>query len=497
MKENPMRETIAGVLRQVPSFAKLSLISALFSGALVAQASDISWTGRYRAEGVLIENPGLNGQGLNKAYLLHHLVLQPKMIAADGLTIFGRFDVFNNANFGAASQAGQVFGNGPRGNGDRTQTGTNGNSNVLSQAGARETIEVTQLYAQWTQEFGSLIVGRAPLHFGLGIQHNAGNGEFDHWFDTRDMVGYKIVTGNLFILPILAKTSEGLLSDEDDVNDYIVQVQYENPETDLALGVMFEWRTATNAGTDTPFGADPAIGGAGATLSNAYKHRLINIYSTQRLGNFKVSVEGGFLTGKSGVRTAGGEEVELDAYGIAGEVLYKRPESRWDAGVLLGVASGDDPNTTNSYEGYVFDRNYDVAFLMFNHRLGQADFLRTGLTRLSGGAANLSVAESIDTEAISNVFYVSPRYNQSIRDNLAWGAAFTYGAVSQSASAGAGNNSNFGFELDLSLTYKPVERLTWLTQAGVLFPGDAWKGANSQFENKMAYGFTTKAAISF
>lgn len=453
----------------------------------IANAADMSWSGLYRVEGLKIENPELNATRRDKAYLLHHLVLQPKMIAADGVTIFGRFDLMNNAAF-PGSQLGQVFGNGP----GSAAPATSRDSNVLAQHGRDETLNVTQFYAQWVHEFGSLVVGRAPMHFGLGMTHNAGNGLFDHWFDTRDMVGYKVVTGNLFIMPILGKVNEGNLGGEDDVNDYILHVQYENPETDLALGAIVEWRVATNTGTDSPTGAN-GYGGAGSSVTNSYKHQLSNLFVSQRSGDFKIGVEAGFQSGKTGVRNGAGPEVDINGYGIAAEIGYKKPDSAWDWSLKAGVASGDDPGTTNKHEGYVFDRNYDVAMLMFNHPLGGFDALRTSLNR----DVTVPPSSTVDEEAVSNVLYVSPRFQHQWKERTAWGGSLTYATLDAAPIAGASVGSNLGFEVDLNLTYKPYERLTWTTEAALLFPGDAWKGGTSNLENKFAYGISTKAAISF
>ena len=473
-------------------------IFAILMFVSIARASDLSWSGTYRFEGVRIDDPDLNDKKRDKNYMLHHLVLQPKMVAADGVTIYSRFDLFNNGTFGNNNQLGQFFGDGVRQGTAATATTGAGDSNVLSQNQNSEMLAVTQLYVQWAQEFGSLVVGRAPVHFGLGITHNAGNGPFDHYFDTKDMVGYKVTTGNLYIMPMIAKSSEGSLGHEDDVNDYILHFQYENPETELALGIFAEWRFATVSGTDTPEGDNGGMGGAGASLASDYKHRLVNLYSTQRFGNFKFGLEAGLLNGDSGINTAAGNAVRLNGYGIAGELAYQKPDGRWDAAVRFGVASGDNPGTDDSYEGFIFDRNYDVAFMMFNHPLGLGDTLRTRLATANTAAVGASASDMPDVEALSNAFYVSPRFNKRAGEKTAWGAAFTWAKAGEEAIANSGTGTDLGFELDLNWTYRPYERLLWSTDVGFLFPGDAWKAgnANAAFSD-FAYGVVTKAAISF
>mgnify|MGYP000102433212 CR=1 FL=1 len=63
------------------------LIAALLKPA-AAKAGDISWSGLYRIEYFQSENLELNGTKKRDAYFLQHLVLDPKFVAADGLTIY-------------------------------------------------------------------------------------------------------------------------------------------------------------------------------------------------------------------------------------------------------------------------------------------------------------------------------------------------------------------------------------------------------------------------
>lgn len=482
-------------------FARLLVVGALLTVAglvdvVEAQATDLTWGGLYRVEGVKIKNPELSGADSNKAYLLQHLVLAPKIVAADGLTIFGRFDILNDSSFGIdgngriQSVAGDVIGNGPGTVAPGTQ-GTNTNdSNAFARTQRAGMLAVTSLYVSWAQEFGQLVAGRVPFHYGLGTAYNSGSGLFDHYIDTKDMVGYKVILGNMSLFPMLAKVSEGQLGEEDDVNDYIFQFMYENPDTELALGILYQMRIGTFAGNDSP----ATIGGTGAR-NDGFRHTLVALYSTQKVGDFTIGLEADLLSGDTGMRTTTGQGVSLNAFGIAGQVKWAPAESKLNGLLRVGIASGDDPGTNDSYEGFIVNRNYDVGMLMFNHPLGQADFLRTGMIRNTAA----SVRNEIDSEGISNAFYVAPSLQYQWKDNFSFGGTFVYGMLNKEPlAAGSNTSTNLGYEVDVNLTYKPYERLTWITEAGFLFPGDAWKGGGAQvFENKMAYGVVTKAAIAF
>lgn len=470
-----------------------------------AHAADVTWGGTYRVEAVKVSNPELSSAKSNKSYLLHHMVLTPKIVAADGLTIYSRLDFFNNSAFGITSTgqvlsvAGDTMGSGPGAAG-----ATNFNdSNPLSRTQNAGLMAVTSLYVSWAQEFGQLVVGRTPVEFGLGLAFNAGNGLFDHFIDTKDVVGYKLVFGNLSIFPMIGKVNEGTVGDEDDVNDYLVHVQYDNPESDLSLGVIYQMRTATFGGNDLPLTSDigGTVGGTPAaptitapTRVDGSKTTLWGLFAKRTTGDFHIGLEADMLSGDTGLRTAGGQGVGINAMGIAGEIGWHPQDKKLSGGLKAGFATGDDPGTPDTFEGFAFSKNYDVALLMFNHPLGQRDFLRTASF---GGGAGANNRNSIDTEAISNAIYVAPNLQYQTSDKLSFGGTLVYGILNKDPITGAGVDKNLGFELDLNLTWKPYERLTWITEAGALFPGSAWQGGSLGLESSFAYGLVTKAAISF
>ena len=485
-------------MSRIVSALALVTAAALFHSKN-ATAADINWSGYYRIEAVDIHGPELNSAQNQKAYFLHHMVLSPKIVAGDGLTIYGRFDLLNNSGFGQNNQLGEFFGAGPRNDNSfdvgnyvpKSNSRHAGNSNVLSRAQASGTVAVTQLYGVWNQEFGSVIVGRVPMQFGLGVVHNAGTGAFDHYFESKDIVAYKAVLGNIFVMPMIGKVSEGDLGNEDDVNDYMVHVQYDNPETDLTLGVFFEQRVGTSAGNDIPISGSSAVG---ATAPNGFKSQLFSVFVKQRAGNFHIGVEGDFLSGDTGAQTASGQNVSANGFGLAADVSYKPEDSRFSAGVKLGLASGDDPNTADTNEGFSFNRNYDVAFLLFNHPMGQYDVLRTGLVR----GTTIPASSQPDTEALSNALFFAPNVDFKLRDNLLLNGTIAYAMLNKEPVVNGSTDKSLGFEVDVGVTYKPFERLTWKSQLGALIPGGAWRGSGIQtYENRVAYGFETKAAISF
>jgi len=273
-----------------------------------------------------------------------------------------------------------------------------------------------------------------------------------------------------------------------------VQAQYENPESDLVIGGIFQKRLAnsrflTNDLTST-------LIGNGATASGKYDITTWNLFFSQWIESFKLQVEVSSSSGKTGLKDASNNDIEIEGVGVALRASYEPEASRWKGVFNIGYASGDDPNTS-TYEGYVFDRNFDVALLMFNHRLGQYDMLRTGLT--NGSIASGDGDRTYDTEAISNVIYASvgTTFQWGHREKFQAGASITTGYLNQDP-LGTNVESDLGFELDLSMKYRPIDRVQWITRAGVLLPGQAFRGGSANnFGTEPIIGIETKAAIDF
>ena len=272
------------------------------------------------------------------------------------------------------------------------------------------------------------------------------------------------------------------------VNDQIFDFEYKNKDNGAEAGVVQVERKSSLESND------------GATLIptssavSAWSTKTVNIYLGRSWESFKFKVEASFLTGQTGLQVAG-ENINVNAYAVAAELLFPALDgNKWEYSAKMGMASGDNPTTT-VYEGYQFDRNYDVAMLLFNHRMGQADFLTTGILHNSNPA--LTVGNSADDEAIGNTMYLAPSVKYEWNDKFDLRGTIVYAQLVTNPTLSLDTTKDLGTELDIELIYKPRERVIWSNELGVLFPGSAWQDGASNFDNKTNFGFTTKAAITF
>jgi hypothetical protein len=483
---------------------RLLLSILLVMSAANAQAMSVDWTGTYRFEYVEVDKPALDtyaGSPVRKSYMLNHLTLSPKIIAADGVNIIAKFDVLPNDQY-PGSQTGQVFGRGPS-RANSTGSSTMDDSAVAGRRQGTTNLAVNQLYLNVNQEYGALVVGRAPLDFGLGISHSAGNGAFDHWYDSEDMIGYKVISGNLSIMPIFARVYDYSPAQGRDVQDFIWDVQYNSSESESSIGVFHQTRTAGPVANDAPPGA---FGGTATTGS--WKTQNTNLYFAKGFETVKFKLEGGFQSGGTGVTApVSGDEIKLNGYGVAFELDFVPGTSRWKSKLRGGIASGDNPSTSN-YEGFHFHRNYDVAFLLFNHPMGRYDIFRTAAQRSADRltacatppCAVYAKDEALDDEAISNVTFLAPSFDYTINDKWEWTNRFTWAQLQTnplSNVAGLDVDKNVGFEWDTGFVYRPHEKIMWVNEVGLLMPGAAWQGGSNNYGKSFTYGITSKAAISF
>jgi len=471
-------------IKNIFIFTMLSAIS------LSAHATSIDWTGGYRIEYIDIDRPSLTDPGGKKSYGLNYLYLQPKMIASDGINIISRFDILANEKPAYRnSQLGSFIGSG---------LSTGAGANVTAQNSESSNLRVSQLYLNINHDYGNFVVGRAPIEFGMGITHNAGRGAFDHWMDTKDMVAYKFNVDNISFMPILSRNQQSSFEIGKTISDQIFVFEYDNKDIGAKAGVFWQTRSTSIDSNDVlsaPAGIPQAFGSA----VGGYSAKTVNIYLERKWSAFEFKLEASFLTGQTGAKTNVGEDINYNAYAVASEMLIPARDSSFEYGLKLGAVSGDNKDTA-SFEAYQLDKNYDVGILLFNHRMGQADFFNTGILHANdavGGNA-LSTANSADDEAIGNAIYFAPSFKYLWNEKLDLKTSVIYAQLMVNPNNYLDFKKDLGLELDIELIYKPRDRVTWSTGLGILSPGAAWSGGSSNnWDTKTNYGFTTKAAITF
>ncbi len=485
-------------------FVSLFFFSMLSSLYLVNESvADITWEGRYRANLNYLTNVDL-GDGGDKDYILHHLILTPKIILADGFELVSTVDIFNDGGHAVpGSQAGQSFG-GQSTNASSVYGADGSVALTDNQIAKVRDANVRELYLVYKHSGGRLKLGRVPLNFGLGINLNDGNGLFDHYFDNRDMISYEVYMGNIKIQPYLARITDGFNTSTDEAaNEFGFIVDWERPESNVRLGVMALNRHVPgdlNSGDQ-----DLATSGA----ANYQKYGLFVERVANKDSNMRYALELGLNSGKLGLNSSG-EEINYDGYGLAFEMDYLTPWKGLKVGLKSGYASGADASRDDSFSGFAFDRNYNVGMILFNHPLGNKDldlFSTTAFGRQGANAgAGFETNRTIDSESISNTLYLSPYVSYDFSPKWNFTTSVLWAQLENSSvnspffalpTTNLDVSRDLGFELDVSITFKPFELLTWETQIGAFFPGSAFEGGSESFDTKTVFGGVSRLSLSF
>lgn len=459
---------------------KMAVVGLSLLTAASASAMTFDWSGGYRLEWINLTNPGLGTPNNGKSYVLNHLYLSPKIVGSDGFNIVSRFDLLGAGQNSQNSQLGLLWGN------------TSNSSDADPSTSGADDFKLTQLYMRLDQEYGQIIVGRSPLEFGLGMTYSAGTGLFDHWYTIRDLAAYKFVINDWFIMPILSRSGESSVGTGGSANSLGFMLQYDNPDTRSTIGIFQDTKKGAVGVND--LNDDYSAAYPSNTVATGFELQRTNVVFARGWDSFAFKMEAGFVSGSTGLRTSGGDKIDINAYGLAVEMDLPRPESKWNWSAKLGLASGDDPSSA-SYEGYHFNPNYNVGMLLFNQRLGQADFLTSSPARVN----TVTNQNAFDDEVVSNTMFVAPSALYKWSDKTTIRTTAVYAQILNSQKNSLSSAKDLGLELDIEVIHQPTKTLQWVNQFGILLPGEAWKnGPNgTAYSNDLGYGFVSKAAISF
>lgn len=482
----------------IQRFLLLNLLS-IFSIAPMAFA-DITWEGRYRTNINYLTNPDL-GNGADKNYILHHLILTPKIILADGFELVSTVDIFNNGEYSVSgSQAGQAFGSSFSKPSD-TFYGSDGSVGLSDNSiGNVRDANIRELYLVYKHAGGRLKLGRAPLHFGLGINLNDGQGNFDHYFDNRDMLAYEVFFGGLKFQPYLARITDGFNTSGDTANEFGMIMDWDRKESNLKLGILALNRHVQGS-----------LNSGQVATSGAASYQRFGLFverANHKDSDMRYAFEFGLNSGKLGLNSTG-QEIDYSGFGLAVEMDYFTPVQGLKVGLKTGYTSGADASNDKNFSGFSFDRNYDVGMILFNHPVGNKDLdlLSTTAYGRQGGnyGPGFETNQTIDSESVSNAIYLAPyaSYDMNSKWNLTgsllWAQLENNNVNSPffTTSPNLEVSRDLGYEVDFAVTFKPFDLLTWETKIGAFFPGKAFEGGSQNYDTKSIFGGVSRLSLKF
>jgi hypothetical protein len=425
-------------MKKLNSFNKSIVISALAGAFVSAHSATFDLSGDYRFGTNMIENLDLNGSNDTLNFWEHRFRLNP--------------DVLIDQHFKFRSQ--MVFlgtTEGIAGVDTPNQMGSPLDGS-LSPESFTQALLVQQAYMEWASDWGLLRIGRVPKAWGLGVLYRQPDTFLSDFGSYSDRIDFKAMLGNLGLTLAFEKRNEGSLrSDSDDSDAYILSMDYSNPESGLASGILYE-RVVTGAS-------------APAELHNS-SHNL-SIFAKKTWGNFSLGSEFAMIS-ESGLDPRNGLLFQANQEG---------------SGLRYGVdfAYASSTGSTN----FVFNPNYRPLLLLFRHDLGASS------TSVRGGNHSVGGVGADVTGQNGGGAYLAKAHvaHQFKNSSFQLGGQIGWASLVNATDSG---ERGLGFEADLSLVQKWYDNFKVYYAGGILFPGSAW-AANPH----ISWGLELKGVIDF
>ncbi|MDR3608003.1 MAG: hypothetical protein P4M08_11565 [Oligoflexia bacterium] len=508
---------------QISAFLVLGALLNAFFGASSARAVELDWNGDFRAEYNYIHNYNLdstNSAGNDPARLDNKgrpqgyyiptggsnnatfedlfFKLKPKVIVNDNISI--------KSEFWLGDPVYGFYGNAYPYTFDQRQ--------FYSSQSRGSVITAQRFWADFLSDFGTIEVGRAPLQYGLGAVWNAGDGVFDHYESTGDVIRLiskfgaftfspsfvNYSTGNTLGGACVYDSATGLCqpgSGSGAISDYSLILKYENLEEDFEAGLNFIRRIAggvqdlgvINSDGTSSSGMQGPISGTSGAAFNTW-----DLYGKKKFGRLTLGAEIPIVSGQ----LAG---IPYSAVSAVVEADW-RINDTWETQVKGGHVPGQPSSGSasyNSFSAYYLNPNYRIGTIMFNYALQNLGGY-TAPNTANNPNVNGQLGSPYDNP-LTNVNYLS-WMGLLHADKWTFDLGAIYAHATQEAQGGnyyynqwnrvldarqASPNSqggSYGLEIDAGAGFQWDEYFLAKLDLAAFFPGDFYKFTNvSGIEN--------------
>lgn len=433
-------------------YARNLFALALLASSMPASAAEVDFEGFYRARGRLFNSLSLNrtedsAEG-TQAWVQHRVWLRPRVLIDEHTAVFVDFRALDGVAWGnAPTTRADVTGGTVLADLDddlATPTTADGGTTPANFA----------LWRAWGEaHFGNahVKVGRMPLHWGAGIWQNDGLGMDADFGDTADRVQVEYRFDDAIYASLAMDVhSEGFINQSDDTHAFSGIAGYLTETVDA--GVYLQYRSAPSRNLQV-FSVDAAASTTLGPLS----------FDLEALGHF-----GGGDFGD------GLNDVSLSAFGGVLDVGLDAKPLRF--GVEGGFGSGDGDLTDSKVHTFTFDRDFDVALMMFEQPMPR---LQAAVPSSSNGG--FSYDEALTGNAMGNVMYLRPTVGYALREDLD-GSISLIAARTAKLPDSESDRGGYGLEADATVRYAPTEHIELAGTAGAFFPGKFYKNADTDLD---------------
>ncbi len=319
---------------------------------------------------------------------------------------------------------------------------------------------LSRVWLQWTSDFGVLRLGRMPVSWGYGLIYDAGDKTWDNWQSTLDRFDYRLHLGNVvggvaYSRPFATSVLRGV-----NVHEYYsVYLKYENPESEVEAGILYELQNRKGNPNINPLsvGMSPAIAG---TTPFPSTNNLVDLYIKKTVRYFSFGGELAWAGGDAFDGNGDNAADSLSSFSVLLNAAYET--SSLKAFLDFMYVSGDGNYADGSFSGFaLLNRNRHAGLIMGQELMGAlhvSDGNSVGLGGLFAyGGANV----------FSGVYLIRPGVRIDWSQNWSSGIEVIWARMVEGA------NKNLGLEVDLGLEHQVYKNCAFGLNAGYLFAGSA------------------------
>lgn len=485
----------------------LAVVSTLSINSAIALPID--WTGVFGVDTHMISNfcrtsddidvdqsartgsQAIDTGDCDTTFQTYTLKLNPNIIVNDGVTLKGELST------------GYIRGGFAGGDSTNTADGTSANNSYFFTTPAqRSELNVNQMYMEIYADTALVKIGRFAKHYGMGIIFDGGTDPWDRFLTMYDGIEAEMKIGNFSVIPYYAKISsyKDAGSNDDgraesgayDVRELGLVAKYDNKNRDLVASVLYAKRSSERRNS---FYNSETTDGTAPFDRGSTEITVIEPYVSKRWNKLKVAAEASIQSGDYGEIYAAGEDSKLSAQAYVLNASYDL-NPKWDVGVLIGQASGDDGDS-GKFEATYLHPNFQIADLMFRYHYPAFN---------QGG-------RSIFDSSIANARFVKLSTNYKA-DKWTWKGAFIFANALETAEAGKNSYhheenyrfaatekqaDDYGYEFDLGFDYRWNPNVTITGYYGYWIVGDyyAFSNTGEDIELENVHGGGLRATLEF
>jgi len=415
---------------------------SMLLAAAPAQAVEVGWSGHYRARGLLYDSLSLsrtNDLAEGTSNLIdHRFRLIPSFFVTPNVAMFAQLDFLPLATWG--DQPATWYD--PVSETAIPLAYADGVTNYVDAEDAgsyARNLMVTRAYADIYTGIGRFRFGRVPFHWGSGILFNSGLDVLSEYGDTSDRLQLTTRLGSVYLMTGWEVMFEGDLGVPDDMQAADLAIAYRT-ET-LGIGLLNRFRY------------QPSL---------AFKAYTGDFWSVLELGPARVEAEVAAVFG------GGDFDTGLNDIGIAAVGAMLRAEITLDrlyGGLEGGVATGDEDPDDAKIRTFTFDRDHNVALMMFEEPMPTLEAAVINETN-----AGREYGATRTGDGISNALYLRPHVGFKFLPQLRADVALFTARAAKLPESQAGQ-TGYGNEVDLNIRYDPYEHFWLQGTFGVFLPG--------------------------